>query len=182
MTMRTQWLWAAIALLLAGCSEIAAPVAGVQPDGPILVQPVTLDDIYWATPAVASGPLVEAAAETGAEVDGETLIRQGERLYATNCAPCHRPNGRGNLNGFPALSGNALVMGQQPQPLIRTVLYGRGVMPAFDGTLTAAEAAAVLSYIRNAWGNEASVIHAADVAAVEPMPLATATAAGDSGR
>ncbi|MEZ4728479.1 MAG: cytochrome c [Caldilineaceae bacterium] len=90
-------------------------------------------------------------------------LQLGEQLYAVNCAPCHRANGEGNLNHFPALNHNAFVTAQSPQPLIRTVLHGRGVMPAFYPTLNSSEIAAVLSYIRQAWSNDAAPITAAQV-------------------
>ncbi len=165
--MARDWRWTTIVLLgvamfLAGCNELYSPVPGVIQPSLKLEQPVTLDQIYRAT----SVAVVERSALIGAdgvEVDAADLLIAGQALYRVNCAPCHRLNGEGNLNRFPALNGSGLVTAPSPQPLIQTVLYGRGVMPAFHVTLTDFEVAAVLSYIRNAWGNDASIVRPGDI-------------------
>lgn len=150
-------------LLLTGCSDVSASVPGLEQRPNALVQPATRSQIYAAPAALEHSRSEEATTVESANVDPETLIQQGKALYTTNCAPCHRANGEGNLNRFPALNGNALVTAQDPEGLIRTVLYGRGVMPSYMHALTEPEIAAVLSYIRNAWSNEAEVISAADL-------------------
>jgi cytochrome c oxidase subunit 2 len=76
-----------------------------------------------------------------------------------NCAPCHQSNGEGNLNRFPPLNDSPLVTAQLPTALIETVLYGRQEMPAFAPTLSSVELAAILSYIRQAWNNQASIVN-----------------------
>ncbi|RIK40438.1 MAG: hypothetical protein DCC55_15035 [Chloroflexi bacterium] len=133
--------------------------------------------------AESRAPLVVQVGE--AESD-QALIDYGAALYEVNCAACHHSNGEGNLNRFPALNGSALVTAQQPQPLIRTVLYGRGVMPAFAPRLSDQEVAAVLSYIRNAWSNSASVVPATQVsevrAATTPTPDVTGSRTGSDHR
>ncbi|HRW05474.1 MAG TPA: cytochrome c [Caldilineaceae bacterium] len=174
-------LWLVVLFLVAGCRPSSAPVPGMQPATLPFDYPVSLDTIYWATPVygatafVAPDPPVGATGSPAPTLTAEALIQRGAKLYTGNCAPCHRGNGEGNLGRFPALNGNAFVTAQVPTPLIRTVLYGRGVMPAFAATLSDQETAAVLSYIRNSWGNDASVIHAAAVQQVEPVVRTTAT-------
>lgn len=149
-----------------------APPAGERWRSGALTQPISLEAIYWATPVVAFGPAADARpAEEVDEPDAGALIQAGAALYTMNCAPCHGENGAGYLKRFPALNRNASVLSPSPLPLIRTVLYGRGVMPAFDVTLTDREVAAVLSYIRSAWENDAAVINPAQVREVEPLPL-----------
>lgn len=134
----------------------------------------------WGDEAPAStaqtAPVASAQTSEAATSSVAGLIQLGYNTYASNCAPCHQLNGEGNLNRFPALSGNAFVQLQQPQPLIQTVLYGRGgVMPGFAPTLSDQEIAAVVSYIRNAWGNSASLLSAEQVsevkAATTPIPV-----------
>jgi cytochrome c6 len=147
-------------LLLAGCSR-----QGNAPSAPAVASSTAGDQ--------RSRPVVRVG-EVRAELSGQALIEYGGTLYEVNCAACHRSNGEGNLNRFPALNGNALVTARQTQPLIRTVLYGRGVMPAFAPSLSDREIAAVLSYVRNAWSNQADGITAAQVrevrAAATPTP------------
>lgn len=100
-------------------------------------------------------------------VAGAEAINRGEELYARNCAPCHQPNGEGMLNAFPALNGNPFVLTGDPFPAIDVVLHGRGVMPSFEGALSAQQIAAILSYVRNAWDNQAPTVSAEQVQAVQ---------------
>jgi cytochrome c6 len=69
---------------------------------------------------------------------------------------------------FPALKGNAFVTGD-PQPVIDILINGRkgklGQMPAWKEHLDDAQIAAVIGYIRNAWGNGAPAVKPEDVAA-----------------
>lgn len=96
-------------------------------------------------------------------VSDAEMLAMGRALYASNCAPCHQPNGEGNLAIFPALNRNAFVMVADPAGVIDTVLYGREVMPDFAPALSYQEIAAVVSYIRNGWDNQAAVVSEAQV-------------------
>lgn len=168
------------ALLLASCMPWGVAPAGMGNDAGGLRQSVTLEEINWATPAVdpaQPAPTAAAMAQPAQTADPQSRIEQGEALYLRHCAPCHRPNGEGNLGRFPSLNRNAFVTNRSPAPLIRTVLYGRGLMPAFDAHLSDAEIAATLSYVRNAWSNRASVIDPSQVAEVMPLSLPTPTPA-----
>lgn len=90
--------------------------------------------------------------------EGGDLLKQGQAVYENNCADCHRSNGEGLPVKFPALKGNAFVMGD-PKPVLDTVLHGRkgklGQMPAWHEFLNDQDMAGVVSYIRQAWGNQA---------------------------
>ena len=98
------------------------------------------------------------------------LIKIGEQKYAAICASCHQPQGQGNLaQGIPPLDGSEWVVGEQASParLARILLYGltgtitvksrtyNGLMPAQGNVLKDYEIAAVLTYIRNSWSNNA---------------------------
>ena len=107
-------------------------------------------------------------AATGALGQGDKdLLKQGQEIFEDTCADCHRSNGEGLPNKFPALKGNAFVQGN-PQPVLLIVLYGRhgklGQMPAWGEKFTDQEIAAMVSYVRNAWGNKAPTIKPEDVA------------------
>jgi mono/diheme cytochrome c family protein len=107
------------------------------------------------------------AANPGLGQEGGDLLKQGQGVYENNCADCHRGSGEGLPVKFPALKGNALVMGD-PKPVLDTVLNGRkgklGQMPAWHEFLNDGEVAAVVSYIRNAWGNQAPAVSPETVA------------------
>ncbi|MBE2270478.1 MAG: cytochrome c [Anaerolinea sp.] len=86
------------------------------------------------------------------------VLLQGEEVYQLNCQRCHHPQGQGYRRLFPNLASNQIVTGHDPIPMIQVVKNGRGAMPSFDEALTDEEIAAVLTYIRNSWGNEAEPI------------------------
>jgi mono/diheme cytochrome c family protein len=88
----------------------------------------------------------------------EYLIQDGESVYLENCARCHNLDGQGFPRIYPNLAGNPLVTLHDSAPVIETVLNGQGSMPAFKNSLSAEELASVISYIRNTWGNNASVV------------------------
>jgi mono/diheme cytochrome c family protein len=102
-------------------------------------------------------------------------MRVGAAIYKDSCAACHKDSGEGEVNLFPRLAGSALVQSDDPTTLVRVVLHGtRAVstsgaptapaMPAFDWRLGDAQVAAVLTYIRNNWGNAAGSVSANTVA------------------
>jgi mono/diheme cytochrome c family protein len=89
----------------------------------------------------------------------------GRQLFLDNCSACHMPNGKGVPGAFPALSGSKVALGPAPAAA-GIVLNGKGGMPAFRDEMSDAEIAAVLSYVRAAWGNKAPGVTAALVAPV----------------
>jgi mono/diheme cytochrome c family protein len=117
--------------------------------------------------AILGGAVLLAASLALGQENGG-LLKQGQEIFDNICADCHRMSGEGLPDQFPALKGNAFVQGDL-QPVLHTVLHGRhgklGQMPAWGRKFNDQEIAAVVSYVRNAWGNKASVISPADVAA-----------------
>jgi mono/diheme cytochrome c family protein len=97
------------------------------------------------------------------------LVKQGQQVFADNCADCHRLNGKGLPGTFPAHDGNPFIVGP-PEPVIATVLNGRkgnlGQMPAWKDKLDNQQIAAVVTYIRQAWSNRAPAVSPALVSAV----------------
>jgi mono/diheme cytochrome c family protein len=105
----------------------------------------------------------------------DPAMRAGAAIYKDSCAACHRDSGQGEPGLFPRLAGSALVQSEDPTTLARIVLQGtRAVstadkptapaMPAFDWRLSDAQVAAVLTYIRNSWGNAAAAVDAGAIA------------------
>jgi len=84
------------------------------------------------------------------------LQARGEKVFAGNCVACHQANGKGIPGSFPALDGDAVVLGPKAKQ-IETVLKGRPgtPMPAFGPQLNDVEIAAVITYTRHAWSNAA---------------------------
>ncbi|MBL4609911.1 MAG: cytochrome c oxidase subunit II [Pseudomonas sp.] len=83
------------------------------------------------------------------------LIERGERVYNTNCAACHQPDGSGMPPAFPALKGSDMALNDIPGH-INIVVNGKPgtSMASFDGQLSEVDIAAVITYERNAWGND----------------------------
>lgn len=182
---RPKLIWQSVGALLVGSALLTAcigtappPIAERVQPAPSLVQPLTIEDLYWTR----AGRQSYTAGGDGADLSDAEAFELGAQLYAVNCAPCHQANGEGNLNRFPALNNNALVTARNPQALLQTVLYGRGVMPGFAPTLNNREIAAVLSYIRNTWSNSAPVIAPSQVDEVSGAPVQTANSGEETGQ
>ena len=86
------------------------------------------------------------------------LMDEGKRIYLEYCAECHQTDGQGWSTLYPNLAGNPIVTLHDPQPIIETVKYGQGSMMPFRSKLTGHQIAAVLTYIRNSWGNSAAAV------------------------
>ncbi|RMD70936.1 MAG: cytochrome c oxidase subunit II, partial [Gammaproteobacteria bacterium] len=83
------------------------------------------------------------------------LMAKGKEVYNTHCAACHQPNGEGLPPTFPALKGSKVATGPVKDH-IDVVVNGRPgtAMQAFGQQLNALELAAVITYERNAFGND----------------------------
>jgi mono/diheme cytochrome c family protein len=92
-----------------------------------------------------------------AGVDPAVLATVGASIFTLNCARCHRDDGRGSYT-IPALAGNKNVLAADPSGIITTVEEGRHLMPSWKGQLSPADIAAVLTYVRSAWGNSAPAV------------------------
>jgi mono/diheme cytochrome c family protein len=102
---------------------------------------------------------------------------QGDIVYKAICLPCHGPAGAGTPGKYPPLAGSDWVA-RDPATLARIVLHGlegpirvngnpyNNEMPALGNQLDDAEIAAVLTYIRSAWGNQAGPLDADTVAKI----------------
>lgn len=121
------------------------------------------------TTAAAAAP----AATTAAAPSG------GEALFQQRCMSCHQANGEGLPGTYPALAGSEYAANPNPAVPIRIVLHGiqgpitvkgttyNSLMPAYGVgvVMTDDEVASLLTYVRSSWGNSASAVTAAEVAA-----------------
>ncbi|MDQ6481654.1 PVC-type heme-binding CxxCH protein [Dyadobacter sp. LHD-138] len=102
------------------------------------------------------------------------LFNMGKEIYAKEgyCSTCHQADGKGlTASGFPPLTANNWVLGNEDR-LIKLALKGllgpievsgkkypgQVPMTPFGGLLKDEEVAAVLTYVRNSFGNQASAI------------------------
>jgi len=123
--------------------------------------------------ALAAAALLQAVPKPA----GAAAPPDGKVVFAAHCSACHQVTGLGS-GPYPPLAKNPDVIAADTSNLIATILNGRsgpivvlgksysGAMPAWRGSLTNAEVAAVATYIRSAWGNSAAAIGEDQVAAV----------------
>ena len=101
-------------------------------------------------------------------------VDDGEALYLSRCMSCHQIDGNGIAGVFPPVNGTEWVNGDKGR-LIRIVLSGvmgpmeignvtySGAMPGWQAFLNDEEMAALLTYMRSAWDNDASSVTANEV-------------------
>ncbi|MEW5423016.1 cytochrome c [Amorphus sp. 3PC139-8] len=108
------------------------------------------------------------------EIDDDTQAL-GELIYATQCSACHASDGSGVAHMLPPLKGSSFVQADNPQSVVKLILEGgQGVatdqyptqhaMPSFAWKLSDDEVAAVATFVRNAFGNQAPAVSAEEVA------------------
>lgn len=156
---------AAAPAVAAAAEPPAAPVAAPAP----AVAPAS-------TPAAAPAPATVATAAT-ADLPG---FEEGKTLFATVCAACHQPTGLGLPGMFPPLAGSDWVNTPGAERIIRIVLHGfmgpitingkpfnspAPMMPP-QGALPDKQIAAVLTYVRNSFGNKAGAVTPEQVKAI----------------
>jgi cytochrome c oxidase subunit 2 len=84
----------------------------------------------------------------------DQLLAKGEPLYTEKCSACHQPNGEGLPPAFPALKGSKVATGPIAGHL-NIVLNGKqGTAMQAWNALNDLEIAAIVTYERNAWGND----------------------------
>ncbi len=127
--------------------------------------------------AASTEAAATAVASTAAAAPSVAAGADGAKIYNQNCSSCHQPNGQGVTGTYPPLIGNPTVTGYDIH-LIHIVKFGltgkttvggvayNGMMPAWSQSLSNADIAAVLTYIRSSWGNKARPISESRVAAV----------------
>jgi cytochrome c oxidase subunit II len=84
----------------------------------------------------------------------DELMAQGKEAYDRSCAACHQVNGQGIAGVFPSMIGGAITTGDITSH-IDIVVNGKAgtAMQAFGGQLSEVDIAAIVTYERNAWGN-----------------------------
>jgi mono/diheme cytochrome c family protein len=104
----------------------------------------------------------------------DPVMVAGQAIYRDQCAACHQIDGKGVPRLFPSLADSSGVRSRDATTLIRIVLRGaRSVatkqeptapgMPSFGRQLNDEQIAAVVSYVRNAWGRPAAAVPPGDV-------------------
>src|SRR5690349_17727865 len=119
---------------------------------------------------------------------GEVVVKGAEVYNRPTCVACHQPNGQGTPGQFPSLVGSEWVLEENPARLIRIILNGLqgpvtvkgqpfppNVMVPWKDTLNDDQIAAVASYVRKSWGNDASIVKKEQVAEIRKETANRAT-------
>ena len=149
---------------LAGASVLATPSSATAQTTTTTAKKSTV-----VTTKTSAKPAAGAAARE--------QLPDGKQVYATTCAACHQATGEGVAGVFPPLAGSEWVTGDEGK-LALIILHGvtgpievagetfNGMMPPWGGTMKDADIAAVITYVRSAWGNKAAPVTAAKVASL----------------
>ena len=133
------------------CAELCGVDHGFMP---VVVRAVSQQDYADWLAEQRAAKAAEAAAALG-DFSHDELMTTGAEVYAGRCAACHGQTGEGMGSVFPALKGSAIALGDVGAH-INVVLNGTPgtAMQAFAAQLSDVELAAVITYERNAWGND----------------------------
>lgn len=133
---------------------------------PIVLKAVSKEEYaQWVAGQVAADAVKKAEEASGRIYSLSEQMSRGESVYNASCAACHQANGQGIPGAFPSLVGTPIVKGSV-EGHIDIVLKGKPgtAMTAFGSQLSDRDLAAVVTYERNAWGNEqGEVVQSADV-------------------
>lgn len=157
------------------CAELCGRAHGFMP---IVVQAMAEDEYdQWLSDKKAEVALAKQEAEKALQssMSHEELMTLGEKVYLDRCAVCHQPTGLGIPGAFPAMKGSPVTTGDV-QHHIAIVVGGKAgtAMQAFGNQLSEKELAAVITYERNAWGNNTGdAVQASDINAFKTQAQAS---------
>ena len=127
-------------------------------------------------------PRGEPRPEPQAQLVAPPVMELGRSVYAAQCAMCHGAEGKGMPPAFPPLANNQSIEMASPVNAVRMVLNGgyapatRGNprpygMPPFAHLLSDEEVAAVVTYIRVAWGNGGTPVSTGQANELRAVPI-----------
>lgn len=132
------------------CAELCGKDHGFMPI--VVIAKEEAEYKKWLVAQKAAKAAAAAGADrTWSKAD---LMAKGQQVYNTSCAACHMPNGEGIPNVFPAIKGGKISTGPVADH-INIVVKGKAgtAMQAFGAQLNDVDLAAVVTYERNAFGN-----------------------------
>lgn len=137
------------------CAELCGKDHGFMPIVVIAKTPQEYNE--WKAEKIAAIATAKAEEQRllAMNMSMDELMTSGQKVYLAKCAACHMPNGEGLPGVFPAIKGSTVALNDR-NGHIDILLNGRTgtAMQAFAKQLTLSEIAAVITYQRNAWGND----------------------------
>lgn len=151
------------------CAELCGANHGFMP---IVVEAVSEEDFNkWVALQAKAQDKYLSTEDKPAEqkvMMRNDLMTLGKYKYQQICSACHRIDGKGLPPLYPALKGSSIAVGDPISRHINIILNGipGSAMQSYKDHLTDDEIAAIITYERNAWGNNTDTeIQPADVAA-----------------
>lgn len=147
------------------CAELCGKDHGFMPIVVIAKEPADYDKWISEQQAIQEQAKAEEQRLLAMNMTMDEAMKIGENVYNANCAACHMPNGEGLPGVFPALKGSQIATADQPKH-IEIMLNGvtGTAMQSYAKQLTMSEIAAVVTYERNAWGNNTGdLVQAKDI-------------------
>ncbi|REG50700.1 mono/diheme cytochrome c family protein [Paraburkholderia sp. BL6669N2] len=138
--------------------------------------------VYLKALPARSGEAQQRPPSVAVTEEQNRLTPLGKKIYDAQCAICHAAQGQGKLPNFPPLADNQSIQMTSSVNPIRMVLnggYAPGTsknpmpygMPPFAQTLSDEEVAAVVTYIRTAWGNHGTPVTVKEVNELRSAPI-----------
>ena len=145
------------------CAELCGKNHGFMP---VVVEAKSEED-YIAWLAGQKAEAAEAAASAEKTWTMADLMSHGEKVYNTACAACHQVNGMGLTGVFPGLKDSPVATGDVAKHIDILINGVSGTaMAAYGPQMNDADIAAVVTYERNAWGNDTGdVVQPSDIKA-----------------
>jgi mono/diheme cytochrome c family protein len=124
-------------------------------------------------------PWIAPSTQSKAQVS--SMMQSGAQIYKDRCTSCHGDDGQGVPRVYPPLANNQAVRLKNPINAVRIVLNG-GFPPSTEGNprpygmppfyqeLNDEQVAAVVTYIRQSWGNTASPVWSVEVQKSRGVP------------
>ena len=141
------------------CTELCGSYHGFMP---VEVHVVSREEFEAWMSAKRADKVAQAAAATQ-ELSLAELMSKGEAVYSASCLACHGANGEGGVGK--AIAGSTVATGDLSTHLDVGIKGVSGTaMQAFGGQLNDVEMAAVITYQRNAFGNNTGdIVQPSDV-------------------
>lgn len=163
------------------CAELCGVNHAFMP----IVVVATTEQGYKDWIAQQKGGAAAGAADVNKVWTMNELMTKGEQVYSRVCSACHQPNGQGTPPTFPALKGSKIAMGPI-EGHVDIVFNGKSgtAMQAFKNQLSDTDIAAVVTYERNAFGNNThSLVQPAQIKALrDGKSMSEALATKPSGK
>ena len=147
------------------CAELCGKDHGFMP----IVLVAKTEEDYQAWVAEQKGSAAADAAAATQTLTMDELMARGETVYNSHCAACHQANGQGIPGVFKPIAGSPIATGDVAAH-IDIVVNGKAgtAMQAFGEQLNAVDLAAVITYERNGFGNNAGdMVQPSDIAAAK---------------